>query len=191
MLQFYLLGCLCSFYLLGLQDALFLLLKRCCLDKSQRFPLVLAVLAILLITKGWYESDYKKVQRVEGICFGGTFIDGKCRSDSLPIMQSVQSEQHIIQPSVEAARMDREASRGDGIRQPKAHRTETHSKAVSEGGISHQGRSSYLLCAVSHGEGTGDDGNKSLQALFPQDVEDVEAARITRCRVYSIADNNE
>jgi len=151
--------------------------------------------AVVSIAKGCEEREKRQkaeeVQYVDAICFGGTFIDGKCRPDSLQIMQSVQSEQHIIQPSVEAARVDRKASRGDGIGQPKAHRAETHSKAVQAGGVSHQGRSAYLLCEVSHGEGTGDDSDKSLQALFPQDIEDVEAARITRCRVYRIANDHQ
>jgi len=132
-----------------------------------------------------------KVQRVEGFCFGGTFIDGKCKAGSMSPVQPLQSERKSIRSSLETARMDRKASRGDGIRQPKAHRAETHSKAVQEGGVSHQGRSAYLLCEVSHGEGTGDDSDKSLQALFPQDIEDVEAARITRCRVYRIANDHQ
>jgi len=153
----------------------------------------LSILLFLFMGLSIYEAREKtaEVQRIEGICFGGTFINGECKAGSVPSLQSFQSERKPIRSSLETARMDRKASRGDGIRQPEAHRAETHSKAVQEGGVSHQGRSAYLLCEVSHGEGTGNDGNKSLQALFPQDIEDVEAARITRCRVYRIANDHQ
>lgn len=157
--------------------------------------MIAVMVALWSIMKGCeYRAQREKateVQRVEGICFGGTFIDGECKAGSVPSLQSFQSERKPIRSSLETARMDRKASRGDGIRQPEAHRAETHSKAVQEGGVSHQGRSAYLLCEVSHGESAGNDGDKSLQALFPQDIEDVEAARITRCRVYRIANDHQ
>jgi len=132
-----------------------------------------------------------KVQRVEGFCFGGTFIDGKCKAGSMSPVQPLQSERKSIRSSLETARMDRKASRSDGIRQPGASRKAAASKAVQESRLPEQRRGSYLLCAVSRGESAGDDGDKSLQALFPQDVEAVEAASTIRCRQYIIADNDE
>jgi len=164
------------------------------LDKGEGgIILALSILLFLLMGLSIYEASEKaaEIQRIEAICFGGTFIQGECKSGSVPALQSVQSERSPIRSSLETARMDRKASRSDGIRQPGASRKAAASKAVQESRLPEQRRGSYLLCAVSRGESAGDDGDKSLQALFPSDIEDVEAASTIRCRQYIIADNDE
>ena len=156
--------------------------------------MIAVMVALWSIMKGCeYRAQREKateVQRVEAICFGGTFIDGECKAGSVPSLQSFQSERKPIRSSLETARMDREASRGDGVGQSSANSKTTDSKAVQEGGVSRQGHSAYTLCTVSYGESAGNDSDKSLSALFPEDVEDVEARRVARCRSYRIADND-
>jgi hypothetical protein len=164
------------------------------LDKFQKFALICVTLAVCLIIKAAYE--YQKTQEAKEIQRGGHSVHPGAFHHSFSGARSLQGvhplpvQQGAVRSSVEAEGLDRQVSRSDGVGQSKAHGKAVDSKAISEGGVSHQGRSSYLLCAMSHGESAGDDGDKSVQALFPEDVEDVEAAWIARCRSYRIADND-
>jgi len=165
------------------------------LDKFQKFALISITFAILLTIKAAYE--YQKTQEAKEIQSGGhrvhpgAFHHSFSGARSLQDMQPTHAERNPVRSSVEAEGMDRKASRGDGVGQSAANRSKVDSKAVQEGGISRQGHSSYTLCTVSHGESARDDSDTRLQALFLEDVEDVEARRTTRCRSFGIADNDE
>ena len=164
------------------------------MNKLQKFMLVCTTLAILLTIKAAYEyqktQEAKEVQRIGQRVHPGAFHHSLSGARSLQGVHPLPVQQGAVRSSVEAKGLDREASRGDGVGQSSANSKTTDSKAVQEGGVSRQGHSAYTLCAVSHGESAGDDSDKSLQALFPEDVEDVEARRVARCRSYRIADND-
>ena len=164
------------------------------MNKLQKFMLVCTTLAILLTIKAAYEyqktQEAKEVQRIGQRVHPGAFHHSLSGARSLQGVQSPHSERQAVRSSVEAKGLDRKASRGDGVGQSSANSKKTDSKAVQEGGVSRQGHSAYTLCTVSYGESAGNDSDKSLSALFPEDVEDVEARRVARCRSYRIADND-